>query len=117
MGVLLFLSLTQEVTTKKQSRKHKGLNSSEHRVYHVKFAPLIGLESHDLQPIRLEEAEGADESTLESTESARTPVIGELPVDYQIYQMVDSAGARGVSTVVRGHVHSGKGGVSMGCER
>ena len=35
-------------------------------------------------------------------DSARIPLIGEFSLDYQIYQMVDSAGARGVSTVVRG---------------
>lgn len=114
MGVSLFLSLIQEVTAKRQSKKHRGLNSSEHRVYHVKFAPLIGLESHDLQPISLEEGEGADESTLGSTQSARVPVVGELPLDYQIYQMVDSAGARGMSTVVRGRVHSDEGACPWG---
>ena len=92
---------TQEVTTKHPSKKHRGLSSSEHRVYHIKFAHLVGLESHDLQPTSLEEGEGAEGPPM-SSESARRPVVGELPLDYQIYQMVESAGARGVSTVVRG---------------
>ena len=91
----------QEVTTKHSSKKHRGLSSSEHRVYHIKFAHLIGLESHDLQPISLEEGEGAEGPPTTSV-SAHRPVVGELPLDYQVYQMVESAGARGVSTVVRG---------------
>ena len=70
-------------------------------MYHIKFAHLVGLESHDLQPTSLEEGEGAEGPPM-SSESARRPVVGELPLDYQIYQMVESAGARGVSTVVRG---------------
>ena len=91
----------QEVTTKRQPKRSRGLGTVEHRIYHVKFAHLIGLESHDLQPTSLEEGEGADGTTPGATDSARIPLIGEFSLDYQIYQMVDSAGARGVSTVVR----------------
>ena len=65
----------------------------------MKFADLIGSESHDLQLIGLEDGEGDEGTTSGSDHRA---VVGELPLDYQTYQMVESTGARGVSTVVRG---------------